>query len=214
MNNKNETSTLDVKSKIDRFCEVLWLEDGLSQNTTDSYKRDILDFHYWLKQKKINKNLLLVDEETIGIYFTEIFANISASTANRRLSSFRRFFTWLIREAFRVDDPCKKLKSLKRSQKLPSVLLEKQIESLLTVPDTTTVLGLRNKAMLELMYATGLRVSELISLSCVSCSFMDGVIRILGKGRKERLVPFGEFASNWTQQYKVKSRPLLLKNKV
>ena len=98
MNNKNETSTLDVKSKIDRFCEVLWLEDGLSQNTTDSYKRDILDFHYWLKQKKINKNLLLVDEETIGIYFTEIFANISASTANRRLSSFRRFFTWLIRK--------------------------------------------------------------------------------------------------------------------
>ena len=130
------------------------------------------------------------------------------------MSSFRRFFTWLIREALRSDDPCKKIRSLKCSQKLPNVLLEKQVESLLKVPNTDTALGLRNRAIFELMYATGMRVSELISLPCVSCSFMDGVIRVLGKGKKERVVPFGEFASYWVQQYLEKSRHLLLKNKV
>jgi integrase/recombinase XerD len=210
----NRDSNLDVLSKIDRFCEVLWLEDGLAHNTTESYKRDITELHHWLKQKDSNKSLLQINEEILGIYFAEILLNISAATANRRLSSFRRFFTWLIREGVRSDDPCKKLKSLQSSQKFPSVLLERQIENLLKIPDTSTVLGLRNRAILELMYATGLRVSELISLSCVSCSFMDGVIRILGKGSRERLVPFGEFASIWTQHYLAKSRPLLLKHKV
>ena len=207
-------SSIDIKSTIDRFCYVIWLEDGLSKNTTSSYARDLLDFHNWLIKRKINTNLLLVDEETIGIYFSEIFSKTSASTANRRLSSFKRFFTWLIREGYRSEDPCKKIRSLHSSQKLPNVLLEKQIESLLKIPDTNTVLGLRNRAIFEFMYATGLRVTELISLPCVSCSFMDGVVRVLGKGKKERLVPFGELASHWIQKYLEKSRPLLLKNKV
>lgn len=206
----NETS--NVRLKVDRFCEILWLEDGLSHNTTESYKRDLLDFHKWLEQKNNYKDLLLVDEETIGTYFAEIFLKISASTANRRLSSFRRFFNWLIREGVRSDDPCKRLKSLRSSQKMPNVPLEKQINYLLKIPDTSTVLGMRNRAILELMYATGIRVSELISLSCVSCSFLDGVIRVLGKGSKERLVPFGELASNWVQLYLDESRPFLLKN--
>ena len=214
MMDQEKISNINVQSIIERFCHVLWLEDGLSQNTTSSYARDLFDFHNWLTKRKFNKNLLLVDEETIGIYFSEIFSNTSSSTANRRLSSFRRFYTWLIREAYRSDDPCKKIKSLKCSQRLPNVLLEKQIESLLKIPDTGSVLGLRNRAIFELMYATGLRVTELISLSCVSCSFMDGVVRVLGKGKKERLVPFGELASNWTQKYLEKSRPVLLKNKV
>ena len=214
MTYKKKIANINVESIIERFCHVLWLEDGLSKNTTSSYARDLFDFHNWLIKRKIKRNLILVDEQIIGIYFSEIFSNTSPSTANRRLSSFRRFFTWLIREAHRSDDPCKKIRSLQCSQKLPSVLLEKQIESLLKVPDTNTVLGLRNRAIFELMYATGLRVTELISLPCVSCSFMDGVVRVLGKGKKERLVPFGELASNWTQKYLEKSRPLLLKNKV
>ncbi|OUT97733.1 MAG: site-specific tyrosine recombinase XerD [Betaproteobacteria bacterium TMED41] len=210
--NKNALD-LEVSGSVDKFSEVLWLEDGLSQNTITSYERDLLEFHRWLKQNYNEENFLLVNEEIISTYFVETFSKVSTATSSRRLSSFRRFFTWLIREGVRSDDPCKKLKSLHFAKKLPNVLRENQIESLLSVPDTTKILGLRNRAILELMYATGLRVTELIKMSCISCSFMDGVVRILGKGNKERLVPFGEFAAYWIEQYLVKSRPLLLKNK-
>ena len=214
MSAKGNTLDFDVSSRVEKFSEILWLEDGLSQNTIKSYERDILEFYRWLKQNYNKKNFLLVDEEVMSTYFVQNFSSVSTATSNRRLSSFRRFFTWLIREGIRSDDPCRKLKSLHFAKKLPNVLLEEQIEGLLRVPDTTKILGLRNRAILELMYATGLRVSELINMPCIACSFMDGVVRILGKGNKERLVPFGELSAYWTRKYLEKSRPLLLKNKV
>ncbi len=211
---KTIKTIIDAKRAINRFCEILWLEDGLSENTIKAYKRDLFNFNYWLIKVQFDQNILLANEENIGSYFAETFYKITPSTSNRRLSSLRRFFLWLIREGVRTDDPCKRLKTLKFSQKLPKVFLEKQIEQLLQFPDTSTVLGLRNRAILELMYATGLRVSELISLSCISCSFMDCVVKVIGKGNKERLVPFGELAATWTRKYLEKSRPLLLKNKL
>ena len=198
---------------LDKFCEVLWLEDGLSLNTIKSYKRDIASFQNWLKKKKIRVNITRVDEEIISRYFSEVFPEISIATSNRRLSSFKRFYAWLIREGEIIDDPCKKLKSLNNMQKLPIVLLEKQIIRLLEAPDITTITGLRNRAILEMMYATGLRVSELVSMTHVSCSLIEGVVRVLGKGNKERLIPFGEVAASWIKKYLDESRPKLLRNK-
>ena len=213
LSDSNEEKSCVLISKLKSFSEMLWLEDGLSDNTVKSYQKDLLDLHGWLKKKKIKKSIWEVDEKIIGNYFSDIQTEISNSTANRRLSSFRRFFAWLIREGFIFHDPCKKLKSLHHVQKLPKVLHQTQVEKLLMLPDIRTRLGLRNKAILELMYGTGLRVSELVSLTCNSCSFSEGIVRVIGKGKKERLVPFGEVAAMWVKKYLCDSRPGLLKFK-
>jgi integrase/recombinase XerD len=208
---KETQSTLAAQSRaeIDRFCDALWLEDGLSQNTLSAYRRDLYDLADWLCENH-NTPIAAAAREQVSRYFSDRFANIRASTANRRLSSMRRFYGWLLLQGRRDDDPCLLLKSAKRPARFPKAPVESQVESLLNAPSVETPLGLRDRAMLEMMYAAGLRVSELISMKSINVSASDAVVRVIGKGDKERIVPIGEEAMSWLARYLRESRPLLL----
>ena len=208
---KDAQSTLATQSRaeIDRFCDALWLEDGLSQNTLAAYRNDLYDLADWLAQKA-DTLISNASREHVSRYFSGRFASIRATTSNRRLSSMRRFYGWLLLQGRREDDPCLLLKSAKRPARFPKAPVESQVESLLNAPNVETVLGLRDRAMLEMMYAAGLRVSELISMKSINVSISDAVVRVIGKGDKERIVPIGEEAMNWLARYLRESRPLLL----
>ena len=208
---KDAQSTLAPEDarEIDAFCDAMWLEDGLAATTLSAYRQDLRELALWLDQHQ--RGLLeKADRESISRYFSESFPSIRASTANRRLSSLRRYYGWLLRQGRREDDPCLLLRSAKRPHRLPKSPVEGQVEMLLDAPNTETALGLRDRAMLEMMYAAGLRVTELISLRLLDVSMNDGVVRVLGKGSKERLVPLGEEALSWLAQYTSQSRPTLL----
>jgi integrase/recombinase XerD len=195
--------------EIDRFCDGLWLEDGLSKNTLAAYRQDLQDLAVWLRSNG-NTALPQASRELISRYFSERFASMRASTANRRLSSMRRYFGWLMLQGRRDDDPCLLLKSAKRPTRFPKALIEAQVDDLLNAPEIGTALGLRDRAMLEMMYAAGLRVSELIVLKSIDVSHSDGIVRVIGKGDKERIVPIGEEAMAWLNRYMQESRPALL----
>lgn len=199
----------DNLARIDAFCDAMWLEDGLSKNTLASYRQDLLDLSAWLIGNR-REPIERASRESISEYFSARFASIRSTTANRRLSSMRRFYGWLLRHGKREDDPCLLLKSAKRPNRLPKAPVESQVEALLNAPDADSLLGLRDRAMLEMMYAAGLRVSELITLRSVDVSLSDGVVRVLGKGSKERLVPIGEEAMAWLSRYMRESRTSLL----
>ncbi|WVN41556.1 site-specific tyrosine recombinase XerD [beta proteobacterium MWH-UniP1] len=196
-------------AEIDRFCDGLWLEDGLSKNTLSAYRQDLRDLAIWLRDHN-QTALPTASREQISRYFSERFAAIRSSTANRRLSSMRRYYGWLMLQGLRDDDPCLLLKSAKRPARFPKAPIESQVEDLLNAPDTGSALGLRDRAMLEMMYAAGLRVSELIVLKSIDVSHSDGIVRVIGKGDKERIVPIGEEAMVWLTRYMRESRPLLL----
>ncbi|TXI90963.1 MAG: site-specific tyrosine recombinase XerD, partial [Cupriavidus sp.] len=181
---------------VDRFCDALWLEDGLSRNTIDAYRRDLSMLARWLHEQG-HGALLAVDDTRLSAYFAARHMETRASSANRRLTVFRRFFQWALREHMVQADPCLLLRPAKQPPRFPKTLTEAQVEALLEAPDTDTPLGLRDRTMLELIYASGLRVSELVALKLMHLSFADGVVRVLGKGSKERLVPFGEVARDW-----------------
>ena len=187
------------QSSIDSFVDALWLEDGLSPNTLAAYRRDLSLYAQWLD----GQGLALNDstEVQLNSYFAAQHASTRATSANRRLSVFRRYFHWALRERFMHADPTLKLQSAKRALRVPKTLSQEQVEALLHAPDVNTPLGLRDRTMLELMYASGLRVTELVSLSVLDVSLNDGVLRVLGKGAKERLVPFGEVAREWLERY-------------
>ncbi len=208
---KDAQSTLAAQSRaeIDRFCDALWLEDGLSQNTLAAYRNDLYDLSQWLAEKT-NTAAANASREQVSRYFSDRFASIRATTANRRLSSLRRFYGWLLLQGRRQDDPCLLLKSAKRPARFPKAPVESQVESLLNAPNVETALGLRDRAMLEMMYAAGLRVSELISMKSIHVSASDAVVRVIGKGDKERIVPIGEEAMRWLAHYLRESRPLIL----
>ncbi len=208
---KDTQSTLAAQSRaeVDRFCDSLWLEDGLSQNTLSAYRRDLYDLADWLTTQA-GAAIASASREQVSRYFSDRFSSIRSSTANRRLSSMRRFYGWLMLQGRREDDPCLLLKSAKRPTRFPKAPLESQVEALLNAPDTNTALGLRDRAMLEMMYAAGLRVSELISMKSINVSVSDAVVRVIGKGDKERIVPIGEEAMAWLGRYLRESRPLLL----
>lgn len=193
---------------IDQFCDTLWLEDGLSRNTLDAYRRDLRLFAQWLAATR-DTSLDGVNEAALGAYLAWRRDSL-ASSVNRRLSVFKRFYQWALREHISQQDPCLRIASAKRAQRLPSTLSEAQVEALLAAPDLTQPLGLRDRAMLELMYASGLRVSELVSLKTIEVGLNEGVLRIFGKGAKERLVPFGEEANGWLTRYLAESRGVLL----
>ena len=197
----------------DEFCDALWLEDGLSRNTLDAYKRDILLFAAWLHAQH-SKNLYDVTETDLNSYFAFRHANTKASSSNRRLAVLRRFYHFALRNGRIHADPCLKLKSAKQPPRFPKTLSEQNVESLLAVPDVKTPLGLRDRTMLEVMYASGLRVSELVLLKAIEVGMNEGVLRITGKGNKTRLVPFGEEAREWIERYIKESRPTILNNKV
>lgn len=193
---------------IDAFCDALWLEHGLARNTLDAYGRDLRLFAEWLSREH-GLAVETAGEAHINGYLAAR-SDGKATSSNRRLSVFRRFYAWAIREHRGTADPTLRIRSAKQPPRFPSTLTEKQVEALLAAPDTDTPLGLRDRTMLELMYASGLRVSELVTLKTVEVGLNDGVVRVMGKGSKERLVPFGEEAHGWLARYLREARPALL----
>ena len=204
---KNSSST-EPGPLVGAFIEALWLEDGLSPNTLAAYRRDMQGFSEWLQAQSIN--LEHAGENDVQAYFADRFDQTRASTANRRLTVLRRFYQWALREKHVSTDPTLKLLTARQAPRLPQTLSEAQVEALLAAPNTETPLGLRDRAMLELLYASGLRVSELVGLPMLSLNMREGVLRITGKGNKERLVPFGEEAADSLQNYLSQSRSVLL----
>jgi integrase/recombinase XerD len=199
----------DSSALIDRFCEALWLEDGLSRNTLAAYRRDLSLLDEWLREAG-HGPLAEASEAQLQAYIAVRHAGSRPSSSNRRLSVFKRFYRWLVRERRRTDDPSARIRSARQPPRFPGSLSETQIEALLTAPDVDSVLGLRDRAMLETLYATGLRVSELIELSVLSVALNDGIVRVIGKGNKERLVPLGEEARNWITRWLQGGRAQLL----
>jgi len=197
---------------IDRFADALWLEDGLSSNTLDAYKRDLGLFSRWLEQA-FSLVLLQTQEHHLQAYFAERHAHSKATSANRRLTVLRRFFHWALREGLVQTDPTLKLLAAKQALRVPKTLSEAQVEALLAAPNANDPLGLRDRAMLELMYASGMRVSELVALKTLHVSLNESVLRVLGKGSKERLVPYGQIAGEWLARYLQGARAELLQGR-
>lgn len=195
---------------IDRFADALWIEDGLAPLTLGAYGRDLRLLARWL-QRAQGRTLVQTRESDLLAYISARHAASRATTANRRLAVFRRFFRWALREHLVVADPTLKLAAARQPMRVPRTLSETQVEALLAAPDPETPLGLRDRAMLELMYASGLRVSELVALRSVHVGMAEGVLRVTGKGSKERLVPFGEEAHGWIRRYLAEARGAILK---
>ncbi|MDD2917900.1 site-specific tyrosine recombinase XerD [Rhodoferax sp.] len=193
---------------VDTFIDALWLEEGLSKNTLAAYRHDLTLFGAWLAAQ--GRHLLDGTEMLLNGYFADQHAATKATTANRRLTVFKRFYRWALRERLLGADPTLKLQAAKQSLRMPKTLTEPQVEALLNAPDTNQALGVRDRTMLELMYASGLRVSELVGLKVLNVSLSDNVLRVFGKGNKERLVPFGEVASLWLKRYLAQPRVELL----
>jgi integrase/recombinase XerD len=205
------SSVID-SSLIDHFIDALWLEEGLAKNTLEAYRRDLKLYAAWLHGSG-SMGIEQTTEANLQAYFAARHAASKATTANRRLTVFKRFFRWALRERHISADPTLKLLTAKQPLRVPKTLTEADVERLLAAPDVESAIGLRDRAMLELMYASGLRVSELVGLKTHNLSMSDHVLRTFGKGSKERLVPFGEVASDWLARYVREGRPELLKGK-
>ena len=197
---------------IDEFCDAIWLEDGLAKLTLEAYRRDLTQFNAWLAD---GAALMGAEAAQIQHYIQARHAEgAKPASANRRLSALKRFYRWLLRQGRRADNPTADLDSAKQAERHPKTLSERDVERLLAAPLVETPLGLRDRAMLELLYASGLRVSELVAVKTIEASLSDGVVRVAaGKGAKTRLVPFGEDASDWIARYLKDSRQLLLGKK-
>jgi integrase/recombinase XerD len=193
---------------IDAFGDALWLEHGLARNTLDAYGRDLRLFGDWLARTH-GVGIDAATEALINGYLAAR-SDGKPTSANRRLSVFRRYYAWALREHRISADPTMRIRSAKQAPRFPSTLTEAQVEALLAAPDVETALGLRDRTMLELMYASGLRVSELVLLKTVEVGLNEGVVRVMGKGSKERLVPFGEEAHGWIARYLREGRPALM----
>ena len=193
---------------IDAFIDALWLEDGLAANTLAAYRRDLTLYARWLKAEH-GLAVQETQEHHLHAYFAAR-AMGRATSANRRLTVFKRYFRWALRERLIAADPTLRLLTAKQPLRVPKTLTEAQVEALLAAPDATEPLGLRDRAMLELMYASGLRVSELVGLKTFQVSLTEDVLRVTGKGSKERLVPFGEVARDWLERWLRQGRPAVL----
>jgi integrase/recombinase XerD len=194
---------------IDEFCDTLWLEDGLAKNSLDAYRRDLAAFASWLHAQH-GKQLLQAEPAELNAYFAARHAETRATSANRRLSALRRFYQLALRQNRIAVDPCLRMPTARQPPRVPKILSESQVEALLGAPDVNTPLGLRDRTMLELMYASGLRVSELVLLKSVEVGMNEGVLRVTGKGSKTRLVPFGEHARGWIERYLREGRAAIL----
>ncbi len=197
---------------IDAFTSALWLEEGLSKNTLEAYARDLRLYGEFLGKRDLNSTLQNDLEQYFVVKFNEK-PGAKATSANRRLTVFKRYFRWALRERMITADPTLKLQAAKQAPRAIKTLTEVQVEDLLAAPNTSTPLGLRDRSMIELMYASGLRVSELVVLKPLNVSLNEQVLRTFGKGSKERLVPFGEVAAEWLERYLHDGRPALLKGK-
>ena len=199
----------DSAALIERFIDALWIEDGLAAHTLAAYRRDLDLFACWL-QTRDDRGLQAAREADLLAYMAERHGATRASTANRRLSVFKRFWRWALREQLVDADPTLKLSAARTPLRVPKTLSEAQVEALLAAPDTDTPRGLRDRTMIELMYASGLRVSELVGLKTVYVSLDEGALRVTGKGAKERLVPFGAEAHAWVRRYLAEARAAIL----
>jgi integrase/recombinase XerD len=203
--------TLDT-ALIDEFADALWLADGLSKNTLAAYRSDLALFALWLSEQKLD--LLRADEAAINRYLAHLHTRADGfkPTSQRRLhSTLRRFYRWLLDQGRIKADPLLNVERPRTADRFPKTLSESQVEALLAAPDVNTPRGLRDRALLEVLYATGLRVTELIGLKMFELSLTDGLVRVFGKGSKERLVPLGEVAIDWLNRWLADGRPALLK---
>ena len=199
---------------IDGFCDSLWLEDGLSRNTLDAYRRDLALFATWLHGDRGSALLTATHADILAYLAHRYRARTKASSAGRLLSTLKRFYRMQVRDSRLSADPTLNVDSPKLPRPLPKSLTEADVERLLSAPDTSSAMGLRDRAMLELLYATGLRVTELVTLRLTQVSRDAGVLRVVGKGTKERLVPIGEEAIDWFERYLRESRPVLLESRI
>ncbi|MEK7207631.1 MAG: site-specific tyrosine recombinase XerD [Pseudomonadota bacterium] len=200
------------KEIIERFGDSLWLQDGLSANTLDAYRRDVEGLSRWLSSRGVS--LIKATRADLLEYLSVcVGQGVRPRTTARLLSSLRRFYGYLLREEIVRTDPSALIDSPKIGRPLPKSLTEEQVEKLLQAPDISARLGLRDRAMLETLYATGLRVSELVGLTLSQMSLGQGVVRVIGKGDKERLVPLGEEAISWLHRYLSEGRPALVRRR-
>ncbi len=198
--------------QLDTFIDHLWLEDGLSKNTLASYRADLAQFSTWLTTQKIA--LLAADQADIQQYLAVKFPQSKPRSIGRLIASIRRFYRYCLREKLIEIDPTLQIESPKLPRSLPKSLNEQEVEDLLDAPNINEPIGLRDRAMLELLYASGLRVSELVTISVNEVSTQDGVVRVTGKGSKTRLVPMGEEASDWIARYLKYGRPEILQKRL
>ena len=195
---------------IDQFCDALWLEDGLAKASLDSYRSDLTHFSSWLAEHH-RSGLLNASELDLLGFVADLAKRLKSRSQSRYLSTLRRFYRWQLSRGRMLTDPTLKLSNPTRPSSLPKVLSESDVVNLLNAPDVQTALGQRDRAMLETLYATGLRVSELVNLKLHEINFTDGLVRVLGKGSKERLVPLGEVALDWLQLFCKDGRQAILK---
>ena len=197
---------------LERFLDALWVERGLSSATLSAYRSDLRGLAVWLARRAVS--LQHAGRDELLDYLAERVAHgVRARTSARLVSSMRRFYQYLVREGLRPDDPSSRIDAPQLGRPLPGSLTEQEAERLLEAPDVDSELGLRDRAMLELLYATGLRVSELVGLAITGINLLQGVIRVTGKGGKERIVPLGEEAQHWLERYLDETRPALLKGR-
>lgn len=195
-------------SQLDTFIDHLWLEDGLSKNTLDSYRADLSLFSTWIFKQ--NSTLLAANQADIQQYLAIKFPQSQARSIGRLVASLRRFYRYALRENLISTDPTLQIESPKLPRSLPKSLNEQEVNDLLNAPNISQPIGLRDRAMLELLYASGLRVSELVTVKVNEVSTQDGVVRVTGKGSKTRLVPMGQEAADWIDQYLNNARPEIL----
>ena len=204
-------STEVESSQIDTFIDHLWLEDGLAKNTLESYRADLSLFNIWLLKQK--SDLISASQADIQQYLAVKFPQSKPRSISRLIASMRRFYRYALRENLVKTDPTLQIESPKLPRSLPKSLNEQEVEDLLNAPDINQPIGLRDRAMLELLYASGLRVSELVTVKVNEVSTQDGVVRVTGKGSKTRLVPMGEEAADWIDQYLKQARPEILQKR-
>ena len=198
---------------LDEFIDRIWLEEGLARNTLDSYRQDLTQFAQWL-EKEAAKDLLQVEQFDIQRYLAFKFPVSKPRSISRLIASLRRLYRFCLRENKIAQDPSLQIESPKLPRSLPKSLSEDEVEALLAASDVHDAIGLRDRAMLELLYASGLRVSELVSLKVTEASLAEGVVRVTGKGSKTRLVPMGEVAVDWITRYLKEARPAILEKRL
>lgn len=207
-----QTLALQGSLELDSFIDHLWLEDGLSKNTLDSYRLDLNSFALWLVE--LNKPLLAVEQADIQQYLAVKFPLSKPRSISRLIASLRRFYRYLMRENKISLDPTIQIQSPKLPRSLPQSLSEDEVLALLNAPNIEDPIGLRDRAMLELLYACGLRVTELVGVKVTEVSLSDGVVRVTGKGSKTRLVPMGEEAVDWISRYLSEARPAIMQKRL
>lgn len=195
---------------IERFADALWMERGLSVNTLGSYRSDLRHCARWLRSDSGAGLLQVRRDRLLAFLAATVDAGMRPRTSARRLSALRQFYRWAVREQLLAVDPTAQIEAPRLGRPLPKSLSEREVEALLDAPDTASAEGMRDRAMFEVLYATGLRVSELVALQPDQLSLSQGLVRVIGKGGKERLVPLGEEALNWVQRFMRGARADLL----